>query len=324
MNKKNVKKIINKLYNVDGIFISKRLSIHASKDFYDTIKNIYPHLTIGNACHLFRREVFHELKCKNPTCNNIITKRARAIKTQNIYFGFLQHCCKACATSDPKRSKKINKTQIDRYGGIGFASKKTSKKAYETINQKYNVPYYVVAPDFQKKSKATYMKNWGTEKPMGTVELRRLHEHVMEQRYGVKNGFMTGSSIRKKIKKIMIKKYGDEQIMATNYIREMKVKNGEWSNNRTDFEVYKSNVLRETRKTLRQESFKNIEKRARAGTDGAYHLDHKYSILSGFNNQIDPKIIGGKNNLIFIPANINTSKRSNNSIKLATLLELAK
>lgn len=53
-----------------------------------------------------------------------------------------------------------------------------------------------------------------------------------------------------------------------------------------------------------------------------YHLDHKYSITKGFENNIPPKIIGNIHNLEFLPFKENVSKGINCSITIEELYEL--
>lgn len=66
----------------------------------------------------------------------------------------------------------------------------------------------------------------------------------------------------------------------------------------------------------------NFEKRGKAGKDGAYHLDHKYSIIEGFKQNIDPKIIGNIKNLEMITWKENMIKQGNCSITIDELKNL--
>lgn len=63
----------------------------------------------------------------------------------------------------------------------------------------------------------------------------------------------------------------------------------------------------------------NYEKRGNSGVVGKYHLDHKYSIIEGFKNNIDPNIIGDLKNLQFIPWEENIKKRTKCSITIQEL-----
>ena len=63
----------------------------------------------------------------------------------------------------------------------------------------------------------------------------------------------------------------------------------------------------------------NYEKRGLCGVVGAYQLDHKFSILEGFKNNVDAEIIGGIKNLEFITWEENREKGSSCSISLNDL-----
>ena len=66
----------------------------------------------------------------------------------------------------------------------------------------------------------------------------------------------------------------------------------------------------------------NFGKRGKTGIEGAYHLDHKYSIVEGFKNNILPEIIVNINNLEFIPWKENLSKRAKCSITKEELIKI--
>jgi len=51
-------------------------------------------------------------------------------------------------------------------------------------------------------------------------------------------------------------------------------------------------------------------------------LDHKYSKLQGFKDNVNPEIIGNINNLEFIPWKDNISKKDKCSITINELLDL--
>lgn len=83
-----------------------------------------------------------------------------------------------------------------------------------------------------------------------------------------------------------------------------------------EFKKYSSLVWIYTNHTLKKHNIKNIELRGR----NKLHLDHKYSIREGFNNNINPKILANRNNLCMIPEEENIRKGSSCSITLDELL----
>ena len=68
----------------------------------------------------------------------------------------------------------------------------------------------------------------------------------------------------------------------------------------SDWERYKNEVWRITNQqplTL----LENFDKRGVSGVDGAYQIDHIYSVLKGFKNQVPPALIGDIKNLQMLP-----------------------
>jgi transposase len=93
----------------------------------------------------------------------------------------------------------------------------------------------------------------------------------------------------------------------------------EYLNSLSEFKEYKKKVISITNK---QPIYKllNYNKRGVSGVDDNYHLDHKFSILRGFKEKIDPNIIGEIKNLEFIPWEENVKKRTNCSITINELI----
>jgi transposase len=93
----------------------------------------------------------------------------------------------------------------------------------------------------------------------------------------------------------------------------------EYLNIEDDYKKYKNDVMRFTRQQSINQ-LPNYKKRNNSGVDGAFQLDHKYSISEGFNNNILPEIIGGIKNLEFIPWKENIKKRTKCSITINELV----
>mgnify|MGYP003383971794 CR=1 FL=1 len=87
------------------------------------------------------------------------------------------------------------------------------------------------------------------------------------------------------------------------------------------FKKYHQQVRTITNRQPLQE-LDNFDKRGKAGIEGAYHLDHIYSIIDGFKNDVDPNIIGSIVNLQMIPWEENLVKNSNSWLKLDELEKL--
>lgn len=89
----------------------------------------------------------------------------------------------------------------------------------------------------------------------------------------------------------------------------------------TDREIYYRKVWSLTEKNAK--SLKNYDKRGRIDlNDDAHHIDHRYSVINGFINNIPPHIIADVVNLEMIPALDNIKKSSDCSITKEELLRL--
>ena len=94
----------------------------------------------------------------------------------------------------------------------------------------------------------------------------------------------------------------------------------EYMNISNEYKKYKNDVMRITRQQPIKE-LKNYNKRGNSGTKGAYHLDHKFSILEAFKDRVSPEIIGNISNLEFIPWEENIKKRTKCSITIKELIK---
>lgn len=88
---------------------------------------------------------------------------------------------------------------------------------------------------------------------------------------------------------------------------------------KTDFEIYRYWVAKITEQQPLH-LLENIELRAGYGkSENPFQLDHKFSIVQGFLNNIPPFIIGHISNLEMLPSRLNNSKGSNCSISMEDL-----
>jgi len=90
-------------------------------------------------------------------------------------------------------------------------------------------------------------------------------------------------------------------------------------NNLTDKKQYYDKVWYLTEQTYRKYSAEIDPANLRSSE---YHLDHKYSIIHGYYENIEPEIIASKFNLEILPRSINSSKSGKCSLNIATLREM--
>lgn len=118
-------------------------------------------------------------------------------------------------------------------------------------------------------------------------------------------------------------KLGDDEFeRRASKIRKTFEQNGVWIplDDLSDYELYRREVWEYTNRNDLT-NLENYEKRGLAGKEGAYHLDHKYSIFYGYVNGVPPEMIGSLNNLVFIPWEENVKKNKNCSVTLEELYE---
>lgn len=141
-------------------------------------------------------------------------------------------------------------------------------------------------------------------------------------KYGVDHP-MKSSKIRNNYKSAMIKKYGTDNpfgsIEIVKKIHQTKIKNGSNILHTDEYLNYKLRV----RNITRNQNIKSLVNYSRRGrTKNDYHLDHRYSVLRGYLDNVEPKIIGSIINLEYIPVSLNCSKQEKCSITKEKLMEL--
>ncbi len=148
-------------------------------------------------------------------------------------------------------------------------------------------------PNFTERVQIKY----GVENTSQIEWVKDKKEETILSRYGVKNAFQINKDWKNNIRSVC----------------ELK---GLWTplSEVKDFEKYRR-IVQQITKIQKVECLKNShEKRGLNGVDGAYQLDHKYSVKNGFLNGILPYYIGNINNLQFIKWEDNISKGISNSI----------
>jgi hypothetical protein len=125
-----------------------------------------------------------------------------------------------------------------------------------------------------------------------------------------------------RVKETKLKRYGNENYNNHRKGLDTRISNGNATPKdlKDDFDIYYEVVGKYTRKN--NHNLPNQDRRGRAGTDGAYHLDHRYSIMQGFLDNVPPFIIGSQQNLEYIPWEENQKKNKNCSIELEELCNL--
>ena len=198
--------------------------------------------------------------------------------------------------------------------GLDESTSIEKAKEYQRENSPLHVEYYI------KRGKSLeYAKK----------NIRKIHDKKKGidsyAEYLKKTTEMTEVEIKEKIREVRghnsKKKLTDEEFSARmKKLRKTMEDSGIWVpyESLTEYESYKREVWSHTNQNDLSE-LKNFYLRGKAGEDGAYHLDHKFSISRGFIEGIPPEIIGDKKNLEFIPWEENLSKQGKCTITIEEL-----
>ena len=122
-----------------------------------------------------------------------ICKSSENFKNKNvqIFKGYTECCCKACAVKNPVRCKKISETHLRR-----------SKEDPEYWNRRY------------EKSKCTNIAKYGVENVSQSEEIKNKKIATFQKHYNVQYGFQSKEVIDK-IERTMVEKYGVKHILQS-------------------------------------------------------------------------------------------------------------
>lgn len=218
-----------------------------------------------------------------PVCSN--DSCVNKVQFENYTRGYRRFCSMKCGANSTEKKKKIQKTMEERWGGHISRNLMVKDKKKNTMIKNHGVPYNLLIPEIREKTRSA-------------VAIEKSKNTVLD-RYGVKNAGWTAKAI------------------------ESRIKNGSMVDPllQNEFKLYRRRVCYFTHKQdLR--SLSNYHLRGNIGfKEGAYHIDHKVSIKTGFENNIPPFIMGDIVNLEMIPGKSNISKGVGNSITISELIE---
>ena len=234
------------------------------------------------------------------------------------------------AQSEEAKEKR-KKTLLERYGTTDIFkinngreksnSKEGREKAKQTLLKNHGVTSTWKLQKTKDTIRKTNLKKYDETCYFKTDEFKeKLKNHNIEK-YGVENYF-NSEDYKVKSKEASLKKYNSEYYLSSELRKQREIESGHWisDEDRTEYELYRLNVWRITNKQD-LESLEDFDKRGRIDLNSdAYHIDHKFSIREGFEENIPPEIIGSLKNLEMIPGRKNCSKNSKCSITKEELL----
>lgn len=225
-----------------------------------------------------------EISIKNKNTLSNMTEETRIkLKKSHTLDGFIDKYGKREGTKRYKISLEKQKTCRTLSGYIKKLGKINGTKKYkEYMKNKH-----------ENCSKEGYIKNHGIKKYKERIQRIKKRSTISGfiERHGIKSG---------------TKKYEE-------YCNKISKSNSKVpKEQKSDYKKYYQVVYRITRRNIRKYNIKRKKNN---------HIDHKFSILKGYQLNILPYIIAHKENLENLTINENCSKQGNCSIELKTLLK---
>lgn len=293
-----IKNIDNDLYESildETIFLnsdSPRLS--------DRIKYILQNKYGVNTCNTCGKNILNiERKYCSAKCNN------NSEETKNRFRKSYNNL-----PEEEKENRKNKRTETvnERYGGYTFQSPELSSKVRQTMVERYGIFHSFQNEKSKEKAINTWIKKYGVDNPYKSEEIKEKIRMTLFKKYGVDNGCHINSEER--INNTVKTKIERGWIIPDEFLN--------------DYQKYRKEVRNLTEKTYKK--YKDIInpnnlKRVTNGNIG-FQLDHKYSIIEGFLNGVEPAIISNQNNLQMLECNKNRNKSKKCSIELDELIKM--
>lgn len=203
------------------------------------------------------------------------------------------------------RNNKRTETVNNKYGGYTLQSSELKKKMKSTMIQKYGVEHSFHSDSIKQKALNTWIKKYGVDNPFKSNDIKEKIKQVLKDRYGVDNSANINPEIR--IDKGIKTKIERGWIIPEEFL--------------SDYQIYRKKVKRLTETTYK--TYKNIVnpnnlERVTNGKNG-FQLDHRYSIIEGFLNNVEPDIISHYCNLQMLEWSSNRTKSKRCDIDLEQL-----
>lgn len=218
---------------------------------------------------------------------SINSKKLRCVEKITQCSGFINKA---------NKSREKNMTSDERIHNMKMMSIKGNKKLKELHNDEEWL-----------KRKSKHISE--------AIIVRGSHSGKQNPMYGK---FHNNDTINK-MKEKAVKRDRDCYVRATN----TKIKKGIAisKEKKTQWELYREQVLNVTRKNWIQ--YQKIINPMNLTRGPDFELDHKFSIIEGFNNNVPPEIIGHSGNLELLPKKENRAKRTKCSITINQLYQMA-
>ena len=238
------------------------------------------------------------MKIKCDQCSKISTVPFRS----RIYNKLHSFCDGKCSNKAQKKG-----------GVLDLAQRKRNLK-------KRGVEYTLQDPDVQLKRQQTCIKKYGVTNPFQANIIKERIRSANIEKYGVEWTSQV-PWVQEKMKKTMIERYGhhntfcDRDIWNLGHIARTGKTHEEFLETADEMRLYRNRVT----SVSNAQPLHLLENSDKRGRDD-HHLDHKFSVIDGFEKGILPDIVGHFANLQFIPAKENLLKGRQSSITINELM----
>ena len=205
--------------DLEKFFIIENKNGKKTKEIF--LKKKYPkiHEKIINFCSKnldnipFKEKIWHFIhNIDGKVLCKYCKKELKFKRSLNEGYGI--YCSISCANKCPEHISKVKDTCIDKYGGVGSASKIINDKIEKTNNEKYGVDNTFKRVDMVKNG---FLKKYGVE---GVWDVDGIKDKIKEtnlKKYGYATNILAPESRKKSLetkKKIFKEKYKDFNIVS--------------------------------------------------------------------------------------------------------------
>ena len=237
--------------------------------------------------------------------------------------GYAEFCSNFCLNNSDEMSIRVSESKKN------LDYKKINIKIKNTMVERYGVEHALQNKKIKNKMEESNMKKYGTATTICLPHVRNAAKKAIDDNFKEVN-LKRGASIHKssknasiKRKDTVFKKYGVEFVLQDKIIvnksqQTKKIKYGfKTDKELKEFEKYRKEVRQIT---IKEKIFLEKSKKCYYTNLDIDHInkdnhnpfqatiDHKTSLLYGFNNNIPPSIIGSINNLCFCCRFVNSIK----------------
>lgn len=117
--------------------------------------------------------------------------------------------------------EKTRQTNLEKYGGTGYASEVLQNKVKETMLDKYGVENAAHSEELKEKKRQTNLEKYGGT-GYATEEHQKKSKETMIKKYGVDNP-MKSEEIKEKVRQTNLEKYGVEHPAQNEEVRKKEV-----------------------------------------------------------------------------------------------------